>query len=97
MSRLGWEALADRRRITRLSLFYKGLHGQAPIPVIHPDLRVILRPALSFLYLPESMPSSTLSFPGRWWIGIRYRMKIVSNPHCHLSSLLFLPATESWP
>lgn len=33
MSKLGWEALADRRRTTRLSLFYKGLHGLAPVPV----------------------------------------------------------------
>jgi hypothetical protein len=35
MSRLGWESLAIclRRRTIRLSLFYKGLHGLAPIPV----------------------------------------------------------------
>jgi len=30
---LGWESLSDRRMNARLSLFYKGLHGLAAVPV----------------------------------------------------------------
>ena len=35
MLKLGWESLADRRQTARLSLFYKGLHGLASIPLDH--------------------------------------------------------------
>ena len=33
ISELGWQSLADRRKNSRLCLFYKGLHGLAAIPI----------------------------------------------------------------
>ena len=33
ISELRWQSLEDRRKNARLSLFYKGLHGLAAIPV----------------------------------------------------------------
>src|SRR5664279_1964424 len=33
IARLGWESLSERRKNARLSLFYKGIHGLATIPV----------------------------------------------------------------
>lgn len=33
VAQLGWDSLSDRRKTARLSLFYKGLHGLAAVPV----------------------------------------------------------------
>ena len=73
-------------------LFYKGLHGLAPIPVDqlrHPSRFSRHSTTSTFIPLSSRIDAFKYSFiPGRWWIGIRYRMKIDSSSQCHLLSAL---------